>query len=178
MSTAAQASVMASGGGAAAGSGLVATGAVGSGAGVLAGHIEPAASVSASLGKAGAVGALSVPPSWTTVAPTAGLLAAPSITLAAEPIWTGMPASRVECAADGAAQRARRCWPILDTSLRDPPAHKRSAISDMSTLTGPSEQDLCLCGSESDSVIRQASSALLPQVCARRSENGETRCHS
>lgn len=35
----------------------------------------------------------------------------------------------------------------------------------MSALTGPSEQGLCLCGSESDSVIRQASSALLPQVC-------------
>ncbi len=89
--TAAQASVVASGGGAAAGSGLVGTGTVGSGAGVLAGQLEPAASASASLGKAGGVGALSVPPSWTTVAPTAGLAAAPGITLAAGPIWTGMP---------------------------------------------------------------------------------------
>jgi PPE-repeat protein len=89
--TAAQASVVASAGGAAAGSGLVGTGTVGSGAGVLAGQLEPAASASASLGKAGAVGALSVPPSWTTVAPTAGLAAPPGITLAAGPIWTGMP---------------------------------------------------------------------------------------
>jgi PPE-repeat protein len=91
VSTAAQASVVAAGRGAAAGSGLVGTGAVGSGAGVLAGDVEPAASASASMGRAGTVGALSVPPSWTTVAPTARLLAAPSITLAAEPIWTGMP---------------------------------------------------------------------------------------
>ena len=87
----AEGSALTSGGGAAAGSGPVATGAIGSGAGVLAGQIEPAASVSTSLGKAGAVGALSVPPSWTTATPSAQLVAAPGITVGAEPIWTGMP---------------------------------------------------------------------------------------
>ena len=89
--TAGQAAVTGSGGGAAAGTGLVGTATGGSGAAVLAGHLEPVASASASLGKAGAVGALSVPPSWTTVPPMAGLAAASGITLAAEPIWTGMP---------------------------------------------------------------------------------------
>jgi PPE-repeat protein len=86
--TAAQVPGIAFGGGAAAGSGL---GAVGSGAGMLAGRLEPAATTSARLGEAGAVGALSVPPSWATAAPADGLVAAPGITLAAEPIWTGTP---------------------------------------------------------------------------------------
>jgi PPE-repeat protein len=87
----AEGSALTSGGGAAAVSGSVATGAIGSGAGVLAGQIEPAATVSTSLGKAGAVGALSVPPSWTTATPSAQLVAAPGISVGAEPIWTGMP---------------------------------------------------------------------------------------
>jgi PPE-repeat protein len=87
----AEGSALTSGGGAAAVSGSVATGAIGSGAGVLAGQIEPAATVSTSLGKAGAVGALSVPPSWTTATPSAQLVAAPGITAGAEPILTGMP---------------------------------------------------------------------------------------
>jgi PPE-repeat protein len=79
-------------GGAGAGSGPVPpTVAISSGAGVLAGQIDPAASVSTSLGKAGALGALSVPPSWTTATPSAHLVAAPGITVGAEPIWTGMP---------------------------------------------------------------------------------------
>jgi hypothetical protein len=44
------------------------------------------------MAKAGAVGALSVPPSWTTVAPTARPMAAAlGITPTAEPAWTGMP---------------------------------------------------------------------------------------
>jgi PPE-repeat protein len=79
------------GGGAAAGSGSVAAGAIGPGAGMLAGEIEPAASVTTSLGSAGSVGALSVPPSWTMATPAAQLVAAPGITPAAEPIWPGMP---------------------------------------------------------------------------------------
>jgi PPE-repeat protein len=87
----AEGSALTSGGGVAAGSGPVATGAVGSGAGLLAGEIEPAASVSTSLGKAGAVGALSVPPSWATVTPSAQLVAAPGIMMGAEPMSTGMP---------------------------------------------------------------------------------------
>jgi PPE-repeat protein len=87
----AEGSALMSGGGAGAGSEPVATGAISSGAGVLAGQIEPATSVSTSLGKAGAVGALSVPPSWTTATPSAQLVAAPGITVGAEPIWTGMP---------------------------------------------------------------------------------------
>jgi PPE-repeat protein len=87
----AEGSALTSGGGAAAVSGPVATGPIGSGAGVLAGQIEPAATVSTSLGKAGAVGALSVPPSWTTATLSAQLVAAPGITVGAEPIWTGVP---------------------------------------------------------------------------------------
>jgi PPE-repeat protein len=87
----AEGSALMSGGGAGAGSGPVATGAISSGAGVLAGQIEPAASVSTSLGKAGAVGTLSVPPSWTTTTPSAQLVAAPGVTVGAEPMYTGMP---------------------------------------------------------------------------------------
>jgi PPE-repeat protein len=87
----AEGSALMSGVGAGAGSGPVATGAISSGVGVFAGQIDPAASVSTSLGKAGAVGALSVPPSWTTATPSAQLVAAPGITVGAEPIWTGMP---------------------------------------------------------------------------------------
>jgi PPE-repeat protein len=87
----AEGSALTSVGGAGAGSGPVATGAAGSGAGLLAGQIEPGASVSTSLGKAGAVGALSVPPSWTTVTPSAQLVAAPGIMMGAEPMSTGMP---------------------------------------------------------------------------------------
>jgi PPE-repeat protein len=87
----AEGSALMSGGGAGAGSGPVATGAISSGAGVLAGQIEPAASVSTSLGKAGAVGALSVPPSWTTTTPSAQFVAAPGVAVGAEPMYTGMP---------------------------------------------------------------------------------------
>ena len=87
----AEGSAMIFGGGASAGSGLVGTAAVGAGTPALAGHVEPAASASTSLGKAGVVGALSVPPSWTTATPTAQLVAASGITSAAEPIWPGMP---------------------------------------------------------------------------------------
>jgi PPE-repeat protein len=87
----AEGSALTSVGGPAAGSGSVATGAIGSGSGVLMGQIEPAASVSTSLGKAGAVGALSVPPSWTTVPPSTQLVAAPGTTVGAEPMLTGMP---------------------------------------------------------------------------------------
>jgi PPE-repeat protein len=96
VAAAAESSALTVGGGAAAGSGLVTTGTVGSGAGagsgVLTGQTEPAASTSASLGEARSVGALSVPPGWTTVAPTArGSAAAPGITPSVEPVWTGMP---------------------------------------------------------------------------------------
>jgi PPE-repeat protein len=92
VAAAAESSALTVGGGAAAGSGLVTTGTVGSGSGVLTGQTEPAASTSASLGEARSVGALSVPPSWTTVAPTArGSAAAPGITPSVEPVWTGMP---------------------------------------------------------------------------------------
>jgi PPE-repeat protein len=119
--TAAQASVVASGGGAAAGSGLLGTGALDSGAGVLPGRIEPAAGASASLGQAGAVGALSVPPSWTTVTPTAQLTAAPVTTLADEPILTGMPPAMwsalpmMQLNGGGAAGRAQTYY---ETRLR------------------------------------------------------------
>jgi hypothetical protein len=89
--TAAQASVLASGSSGAAGPALLASGG-GSGTGVLVSHIEAGRAASASLGGAGTVGALSVPPSWTAAAPAARPVAAVSgITLAAEPIWTGMP---------------------------------------------------------------------------------------
>ena len=148
--TAAQASVVASGGGPAAGSGLVGTGTAGSGAGVLAGHLEPAASASANLGKAGAVGALSVPPSWTTVAPTAGLAAAPRYHARRRTDLDRHAASDVGRVADGAAERARCCSPVLDTSLRDSAGHKRAGIGGMSTLTsnfGPSENGETLCPS-------------------------------
>jgi PPE-repeat protein len=91
VAAAAEGSALTSVGGPTAGSGPVATGAVGSGAGLLAGQIEPAASVSTSLGKAGAVGALSVPPSWATATPSAQLVAAPGLTVGAEPMSTGMP---------------------------------------------------------------------------------------
>jgi PPE-repeat protein len=87
----AEGSALTSGGGAATVSGPVATGPIGAGAGVLAGQIAPAATVSTGLGKAGAVGALSVPPSWTTATPSAQLVAAPGIAVGAEPILTGMP---------------------------------------------------------------------------------------
>jgi PPE-repeat protein len=87
-----QGSAHAAGGSGAAGSGLLTTGGVDSGSGVLAGQIGAATNTSASLGRAGAVGALSVPPSWTANAPTARPAAGVSgITLAAEPIPTGMP---------------------------------------------------------------------------------------
>jgi PPE-repeat protein len=87
----AEGSALSSGVGAGAGSGPVATGAISSGAGALAGQIEPAASVSTNLGKAGAVGALSVPPSWTTATPSPQLVATPGITVGAEPMWAAMP---------------------------------------------------------------------------------------
>jgi PPE-repeat protein len=87
-----QGTALAAGGSAAAGSGVLATGGVGSGTAVLAGHIGAETAASASLGRAGAVGALSVPPSWTADAPTARPVAGVSgITLAGEPISTAMP---------------------------------------------------------------------------------------
>jgi PPE-repeat protein len=88
--TAGQASVMAGGAGAA-GSALLATSEGGSGTGVLVGQIGAAASPSLD-SRAVTVGALSVPPNWTTAAPTAPHVAAVSgITLAAEPISAAMP---------------------------------------------------------------------------------------
>jgi PPE-repeat protein len=87
-----QGTALAAGGSAAAGSGVLATGGVGSGTGVLAGDIGAETTTSASLGRAGAVGALSVPPSWTADAPTARPVAGVTgITLAADPISTAMP---------------------------------------------------------------------------------------
>jgi PPE-repeat protein len=81
---------------------------------VLAGHVEAGAPTSAGLGKAGAVGSLSVPPSWTAAAPTARpLVSVPGITLAAEPISTGMPPAMwsalpmAQLAGRGAAPRSR-----------------------------------------------------------------------
>jgi PPE-repeat protein len=83
---------LAAGGSAAAGSGVLATGGVGSGTGVLVGDVGAETPASASLGRAGGVGALSVPPSWTANAPTTRpLVAVPGITLTADPISTGMP---------------------------------------------------------------------------------------
>jgi PPE-repeat protein len=87
----AESSALAAGGGATAGSVSAGTGALVSGTGMLADQIESAASPSASLGKAGAVGSLTVPPSWTMVTPTARPVAASGTTAAAEPIWTGTP---------------------------------------------------------------------------------------
>jgi PPE-repeat protein len=113
VSTAAQASTLAPGGGGVVGLGLMGTGGSGSAAGALAGHVEqPASAPPPTLGKAGAVGALSVPPSWTTAAPTAELVAAPDIA-AAEPIWTGMPPAMwsalpiTQLNGNGAAERSR-----------------------------------------------------------------------
>jgi PPE-repeat protein len=107
-------SALASGAGGAAGSALVATGGGGPATGVLAGHVEAGAPTSAGLGKAGAVGSLSVPPSWTAAAPTARpLVSVPGITLAAEPISTGMPPAMwsalpmAQLAGRGAAPRSR-----------------------------------------------------------------------
>jgi hypothetical protein len=81
---------------------------------VLAGHVEAGTTTAAGLGKAGAVGALSVPPSWTAVAPAAmPLVSVPGITLAAEPIRTGMPPAMwsalpmAQLAGRGAAPRSR-----------------------------------------------------------------------
>jgi PPE-repeat protein len=112
--TAAQASVLAAGAGGAAGSATLATAGGGSGTGVLAGHVEAGTTTSASLGTAGAVGRLSVPPSWTAAAPPARLVAAVSgIPSAAEPIWTGMPPAMwsalpmAQLAGRGAAPRSR-----------------------------------------------------------------------
>jgi PPE-repeat protein len=87
-----QGTALAAGGSAAAGSGVFATSGVGSGTGVLTGHIGAETAASASVGRAAAVGALSVPPSWTADAPTARPVAGVTgITLAAEPISTAMP---------------------------------------------------------------------------------------
>jgi PPE-repeat protein len=92
--TAAQASVMAAGSGGAVGSTLVSAPGPGSGAGVLVGHSGAGATVSADLGKAGNVGALSVPPGWATATPTASRPAVTSaIRLTAEAIPTAMPAA-------------------------------------------------------------------------------------
>jgi PPE-repeat protein len=106
-------SALASGAGGAAGS-LVATGGGGPATGVLAGNGEAGATTSAGLGKAGAVGALSVPPSWTASAPTARpLVSVPGITLAAEPISTAMPPAMwsalpmAQLAGRGATPRSR-----------------------------------------------------------------------
>jgi PPE-repeat protein len=88
----AESSALGAGGVATAGSGTAGTGVVGSGSGMLTGQTEPGATPSASLGEARSVGTLSVPPGWTTVAPTARPMAAASgITPTAEPVWTGMP---------------------------------------------------------------------------------------
>jgi PPE-repeat protein len=101
---------LAAGGSAAAGSGVLATG----GTGVLAGHVEAATTTSASLGRAGSIGALSVPPGWTAAAPTARpMVAVPGITLAAEPIsismppamWSALPMAQLN--GRGAAPRSR-----------------------------------------------------------------------
>jgi PPE-repeat protein len=70
--TAAQVSVPASGGSGAAGSALLAAGGVGSGMGVLVGHSAAGTPAPASLGGAGTVGALSVPPNWTRPRPAHG----------------------------------------------------------------------------------------------------------
>jgi PPE-repeat protein len=115
-------SALAAGGSAAAGSGALATG----GTGVLAGHVEAASTTSASLGRAGAVGGLSVPPGWTAAAPAARpVVAVPAITLAAEPIsnamppamWSALPIGQLN--GRGAASRSR-------TPQRDsrPAAHR------------------------------------------------------
>jgi PPE-repeat protein len=88
----AESSALGAGGGATAGAVSAGTGAVGSSSGVLTGQTKPAATASASLSEARSVGTLSVPPSWTTVAPTERPMAAASgITSTAEPVWTGMP---------------------------------------------------------------------------------------
>ena len=90
--TVAQAPGLASSGSGAAGSALLATSGGASGTGVLVDRIGAAAPASANLGRAVTAGALSVPPSWTAAAPSAPPVATVSdITLAAEPISTGMP---------------------------------------------------------------------------------------
>jgi PPE-repeat protein len=81
-------SALAAGGSAAAGSAVLAT----AGSGVLAGHVEAATATSASLGRAGSVGAMSVPPSWTSAAPTPRpAVAVPGIALADAQVSTAMP---------------------------------------------------------------------------------------
>jgi PPE-repeat protein len=103
---------LASGAGGAAGS-LLSTGGGGPATGVLAGHVEAGATTSAALGKAGGVGALSVPPSWTATPPARPLVSVPNITLADEPIRAGMPPAMwsalpmAQMAGRGAAPRAR-----------------------------------------------------------------------
>jgi PPE-repeat protein len=107
-------SALASGGGGAVGPALAATGGGGPATGVLAGHVEAGTSMSAALGKAGGVGALSVPPSWTAAAPPARPpVSVPNITLTGEPIRTGMPPAMwsalpmAQLAGRDAAPRAR-----------------------------------------------------------------------
>jgi PPE-repeat protein len=107
------ASALASGAGGAAGS-LVSTGGGGPATGVLAGQVEAGTTTSAALGKAGAVGGLSVPPSWTAAAsPARPLVSVPDITLTGEPIRTGMPPAMwsalpmAQLAGRGAAPQSR-----------------------------------------------------------------------
>ena len=88
--TAASAGLTSSGG--AEGSQSTPAAGAGSGTGVLVSHSEAGTTASAGLGRAGAVGALSVPPGWATAAPTATRPAAiPPIRLSAETIPTAMP---------------------------------------------------------------------------------------
>jgi PPE-repeat protein len=114
--TAAQVSVPASAGIGAVGPALVASGG-GSATGPLVDHVGAGMPASASLGEAGTVGALSVPPNWTAAAPNARPGAAMSgITLVAEPISTAMPPAM--WSALPMAQLAGRSAapPIRDTS--------------------------------------------------------------
>jgi PPE-repeat protein len=115
-------SALAAGGSAAAGSAVLATG----GSGVLAGHVEAATATSASLGRAGSVGAMSVPPSWTSAAPTPrSAVAVPGITLAGAQVskamppamWSALPMAQLN--GRGAAPRSRT--PQRDTR---PAAHR------------------------------------------------------
>jgi PPE-SVP subfamily C-terminal region len=119
--TAGQAPALASG----AGSALVATGAGGSGTGVLVGQIGAGMPTSPGLGGAGTIGALSVPPNWTTAAPSAPPVSAMSgFTLAAEPISTAMPPA-MWSALPMAQLAGRGATPRSATTQRDTRQTKR-----------------------------------------------------
>jgi PPE-repeat protein len=122
--TAAQASLMAAGGGGAAGPALLAAGGGASGTGVLVDRIGAGTAASAILGGANTAGALSVPPSWATAGPSApSVVTVSDITPAAEPISTNMPPA-MWSALPMAQLAGRGTTPRYRTPQRDTPPRK------------------------------------------------------